>query len=58
MEGAMNTYVVRAVLTQALELDVRAKSEQEARKKADRTSLNDWITVEDLSFEVGSIEET
>lgn len=54
----MNTYVVRAVLTQALELDIRAKSEQEARKKADRTSLNDWITVEDLSFEVQSIEET
>jgi len=53
----MKNYVVKAVLTQALELDVSAKNEQEARKKADRTSLNDWITVEDLSFQVESIEE-
>jgi len=54
----MATYLIRAELTQALELEVKAKSEQEARKKADRTSLNDWLTVEDLSFEVKSVEES
>lgn len=53
----MKTFVVRAVITQALELDVEAKDEKEAKKKADRTDLNDWITVEDLSFEIESIEE-
>lgn len=54
----MTTYLIKAELTQALELEVKAKSEQEARKKADRTSLNDWLTVEDLSFEVKSVEES
>lgn len=53
----MKTFVVRAVLTQALELDVEAKNEQEAKKKADRTDINDWMTVEDLGFEIESIEE-
>lgn len=53
----MKTFVVRAVITQALELDVEAKDEKEAKKKADKTDLNDWITVEDLGFEIESIEE-
>ena len=53
----MKTFVVRAILTQALELDVNANSEEEAKKKANKTDLNDWITVEDLGFEIESIEE-
>ena len=52
----MKTFVVRAVLTQALELDVKAKDEQEAKKKANKTDINDWITVEDLGFEIESIQ--
>lgn len=50
------TYTITAILTQALELDVEAKDEKEARKKADRTDLNDWITVEDLGFEITNME--
>ena len=53
----MKTYVVRAVLTQALEIDVKAANEQQAKKKADKTDINDWATVEDLGFEIESIEE-
>jgi len=55
-EKNMKTFVVRAVLTQALELDVKAKDEQEAKKKANKTDINDWITVEDLGFEIESIQ--
>jgi hypothetical protein len=51
------SYVVRAIVTQALELEVEAKSEKEAKKKADQTDLNDWIVVEDIDFEITNIEE-
>lgn len=53
----MKSYTVRAILTQALEIDVRANSEEEARKKADRIDINDWCTVEDLDFDIETIEE-
>lgn len=53
----MKSYLVRAVLEQLLELEVEAKSEKEAKKKADRTDINDWITVEDLGFEITHMEE-
>lgn len=54
----MKTYIVRATLTQILELEVKAKDKEGARKKADRTDVNDWETVEDLSFEIDLIEES
>ena len=53
----MKTFVVRAILTQALELEVEAKDEKQAKKLADRTDLNDWTTVEDLGFEIELVEE-
>lgn len=53
----MKSYTVRAILTQAVEIDVRARNEEEARKKADRVDLNDWDTVEDLGFDIETIEE-
>lgn len=53
----MKTFMVKAILTQALELEVRAKDRQEAMRKADRTDINDWLTVEDLGFEIESVEQ-
>lgn len=50
------SYVVKAILTQSLELEVDAKSEKEAIKKANKTDLNEWITVEDLGFEITNVE--
>lgn len=53
----MKTWLISATLTQALEIEVEAKSEKEARKKADRSDLNEWGIVEDLGFEITNIEE-
>jgi hypothetical protein len=53
----MKSYVVKAVLTQALELEVKAENVNQARRKADKTDINDWETVEDLGFEIEFIGE-
>jgi hypothetical protein len=53
----MKTYVIRASVTTGIEVEVEATNEAEALKKANRISINDWVSVEDEGFEIQSIEE-
>jgi hypothetical protein len=53
----MKTYVIRASVTTGIEVEVKATNEAEALKKANRISINDWVSVEDEGFEIQSIEE-
>jgi len=54
---SMKTYVIRASVTTSIEVEVEATNEAEALKKANRISINDWVSVEDEGFEIQSIEE-
>ena len=54
---SMKTYVIRASVTTGIEVEVEATNEAKALKKADRISVNDWVSVEDESFEIQSIKE-
>ena len=54
---SMKTYVIRASVTTGIEVEVEATNEAEALKKADRISINNWVSVEDESFEIQSIKE-
>ena len=54
---SMKTYVIRASVTTGIEVEVEATNEAEALKKANRISINDWVSVEDEGFEIQSIEE-
>ena len=54
---SMKTYVIRASVTTGIEVEVEATNETKALKKADRISVNDWVSVEDESFEIQSIKE-
>jgi hypothetical protein len=53
----MKTYVIRASVTTGIEVEVEATNEAEALKKANRISINDWVSVEDEGFEIQSIKE-
>ena len=53
----MKTYVIRASVTTGIEVEVEATNEAEALKKANKTSINDWVSVEDEGFEIQSIKE-
>ena len=54
---SMKTYVIRASVTTGIEVEVEATNEAEALKKANRISINDWVSVEDEGFEIQSIKE-
>jgi len=54
---SMKTYVIRASVTTGIEVEVKATNKAEALKKANRISINDWVSVEDEGFEIQSIEE-
>jgi len=54
---SMKTYVIRASVTTGIEVEVEATNEAEALKKANKTSINDWVSVEDEGFEIQSIKE-
>ena len=54
---SMNTYVIKASVTTGIEVVVEATNEAEALKKANKTSINDWVSVEDEGFEIQSIKE-
>jgi hypothetical protein len=53
----MKTYVIKASVTTGIEVEVEATNETEALKKANKTSINDWVSVEDEGFEIQSIKE-
>ena len=54
---SMKTYVIKASVTTGIEVEVEATNETEALKKANKTSINDWVSVEDEGFEIQSIKE-
>jgi len=54
---SMKTYVIKASVTTGIEVEVEATNEAEALKKANKTSINDWVSVEDEGFEIQSIKE-
>ena len=54
---SIKTYVIKASVTTGIEVEVEATNEAEALKKADRISINDWVSVEDEGFEIQSIKE-
>jgi hypothetical protein len=53
----MKTYAIKASVTTGIEVVVEATNEAEALKKANKTSINDWVSVEDEGFEIQSIKE-
>jgi hypothetical protein len=53
----MRKYLIKASVTTGIEIEVEARNETEAIRKADRISVNDWDSVEDENFEIHSVEE-
>jgi len=53
----MKKFSVTAQVTTQYEIDVEANSEVEAQSISNRMSLNDWVAVEDVNFEILSVEE-
>lgn len=51
----MGKYYITADVVTTHGLEVEANSPAEAMKIANRTSLNDWETIEEQSFEIQSI---
>ena len=53
----MKKFSITAEVTTVYEIDVEAKNEKEAISIANRIDLNDWSAVEDVNFEILSVEE-
>ena len=53
----MKKYTITAEVTTLYEIDVEANREVEAQSISNRMSLNDWVAVEDVNFEILSVEE-
>ena len=53
----MKKFSIRAEVTTIYEIDVEAKNEKEAESISNGIDLNDWSAVEDVNFEILSVEE-
>jgi hypothetical protein len=53
----MRKYLIKASVTTGIEIEVEASNETEAIRKADRISVDKWVSVEDENFEVHSVTE-
>jgi hypothetical protein len=53
----MNKYLIKASVTTGIEVEIEARNEKEAIKKANQISINDWDSVEDEGFEICAVEE-
>ena len=53
----MGKYYITADAVTTYGIEVEAESPTEAIKIANRTSLNDWETIEEQSFEIQSVTE-
>jgi len=51
----MGKYYITADVVTTYGIEVEADSPTEATKIANRTSLNDWETIEEQSFEIQSV---
>ena len=53
----MNKFSIRAEVTTIYEIDIEAKNEKEAKSISNGIDLNDWSAVEDVNFEILSVDE-
>ena len=53
----MKTFTITAEVTTLYEIDVKAKNEKEAQSISNGIDLNDWNAVEDVNFEILSVEK-
>ena len=53
----MKKYKITAEVTTLYEIDVDANDEAEAEIISNGIDLNDWIAVEDVNFEILSVDE-
>jgi len=53
----MKKFSITAEVTTIYEIDVEAKNEKEAESIANGINLNDWSAVEDVNFEILSVDE-
>ena len=53
----MKKYKITAEVTTLYEIDVDADNEAEAEIISNGIDLNDWIAVEDINFEILSVDE-
>ena len=53
----MKKFSIMAEVTTVYEIDIEAKNEKEAESIANGINLNDWSAVEDVNFEILSVEE-
>jgi len=53
----MKKFSITAEVTTIYEIDIEAKNEKEAESIANGINLNDWSAVEDVNFEILSVDE-
>jgi len=53
----MKKFSITAEVTTLYEIDVDAENEAEAQSISNGIDLNDWVAVEDVNFEILSVEE-
>ena len=53
----MKNYKVFAEVTTTYEIDIEAKNEKEAKSISNGIDLNEWSAVEDVNFEILSVDE-
>ena len=53
----MKKFSITAEVTTIYEIDVEAKNEKEAESISNGIDLNDWSAVEDINFEILSVDE-
>ena len=53
----MKKYTITAEVTTLYEIDVDADNDAEAESISNGIDINDWVAVEDVNFEILSVEE-
>ena len=53
----MKKYTITAEVITKYEIDIEAKNKAEAKSISNGIDLNNWTAVEDISFEILSVDE-
>ena len=53
----MKKYIITAEVITKYEIDIEAKNEAKAKSISNGIDLNNWTAVEDISFEILSVDE-
>ena len=53
----MKKYTITAEVITKYEIDIEAKNEAEVKSISNGIDLNNWTAVEDISFEILSVDE-